>query len=385
MSAEIGHRLRQARESEGMGLLEVEQKTGIPQTHLMAMEAGDFSKFSSPYYARVSLRTYAIVMGLDSRSILNLYRQSYRADGTFIGGGVDSLNPSDLTPLSDWLQAEERRSLSTRRAEQEGSTDLFTDHIQSTLPPRRDPRFSGQAVEEVEGSTLGETPSSFSRLELPRSVSLPADLPDPNELGLSGTIESAASKEDNLPTEVEGKESQSESGRYFAKQAKKKSSSLGTWYTRFLIAWAILLIPAAIFVAFQVYGDDPPPKQPQKRAAKDQQKKTASNPKESKPILNPVDVGKGNLDQYELSNADKIDLKLKAKGECWIQVSGQEVGDQLKEKVLKKGEVFSFSYKKGNELWLKLGRPKDVEMTVNGLSVKTSYDKERKFRVTLLQ
>ncbi|SFS60097.1 helix-turn-helix domain-containing protein [Marininema halotolerans] len=402
MSAEIGHRLRQARESQGMNLQELEQRTGIPQAHLTAMEDGDFSDFPSPYYARVSLRTYSIAIGLDSRSILNQYRQSYRADGTFIGGAGTWMNASDSMSSSDRLSNQDRRNrMSMRRSEREG---LKANDPSAGQPgsgarfPRREQRLSRQPLDEGRGTLPGEDSLSDEGTgELPRRVTLPKDLPDPYELGLNPSSEVAATEEEHsslAPVATEGLRQRK--GKYTLQRRseapnlknKKKSSSFGKWYTRFLIVGAMLLIPATGYVVYDYYRADPPvppakQEQPSHEAPKDSGDQNSDDV--GKPNLNPIDIGKGNVDQYELSNAGKIELKLKAKDECWIQLSDQEVGDSLKEAVLKKGQTFSYSYDKGMELWIELGRPQEIEMTVNGLGVKTSYGKKRKFRVIRLQ
>ena len=109
MSVEIGHRLRQAREAQGYSLDEMEQFTRIPAHDLASLEAGDFSNFSSSYYVRAYLRTYANTLGLNPREVVDAYRlvrkggvdgsaagRSYQGSAQVRGRGS---NPSAINPL----------------------------------------------------------------------------------------------------------------------------------------------------------------------------------------------------------------------------------------------------------------------------------------------
>lgn len=59
ISDEIGLQLQQARESEGLSVEDVVFQTRIPRTVVVALEAGDFSVFSSPTYAKSFLSQYS--------------------------------------------------------------------------------------------------------------------------------------------------------------------------------------------------------------------------------------------------------------------------------------------------------------------------------------
>jgi hypothetical protein len=66
----IGEELRAAREAKGVSLEEAERVTRIRLKLLTAMEASDFSAFSSPAQARGFLRSYAAYLGLDAEALL---------------------------------------------------------------------------------------------------------------------------------------------------------------------------------------------------------------------------------------------------------------------------------------------------------------------------
>ncbi|MBD1373657.1 helix-turn-helix domain-containing protein, partial [Hazenella sp. IB182357] len=84
MSVEIGSYLRQARESIGLTLEQLQEKTKIQESFLIAIEEGDFHKLPSPFYVRSYLRSYANCVKLEPHYILRQYRkeeQSQRLTG----------------------------------------------------------------------------------------------------------------------------------------------------------------------------------------------------------------------------------------------------------------------------------------------------------------
>ena len=69
----IGEVLRLARINQGLSLEELQEKTDIQMNLLEAMEADDFDRLPSPFYARSFLRKYAWAVELDERIILDAY------------------------------------------------------------------------------------------------------------------------------------------------------------------------------------------------------------------------------------------------------------------------------------------------------------------------
>ena len=67
--ARPGERLRVARESRGLSLAEVAARTRVPQRHLEALEAGDYSSLPSPTYAMGFSKAYARAVDADEVSI----------------------------------------------------------------------------------------------------------------------------------------------------------------------------------------------------------------------------------------------------------------------------------------------------------------------------
>jgi cytoskeletal protein RodZ len=80
VSVEIGNFLRQARESVGLSLDEVQEKTRIQKSFLEAIEKGDFDKLPSPFYVRTYLRSYANCVKVEPHYILREYRKKEQAE-----------------------------------------------------------------------------------------------------------------------------------------------------------------------------------------------------------------------------------------------------------------------------------------------------------------
>jgi cytoskeletal protein RodZ len=68
--ATVGEQLRQAREAQKLGIHEVADTTKIRGEHIRALEAGNYSVFSAPVYIRGFVRTYASLLHLDTKKIL---------------------------------------------------------------------------------------------------------------------------------------------------------------------------------------------------------------------------------------------------------------------------------------------------------------------------
>ncbi len=67
--ARPGERLRAARESRSLSLAEVAARTRVPQRHLEALEAGDYTALPSPTYAMGFSKAYARAVGADEVAI----------------------------------------------------------------------------------------------------------------------------------------------------------------------------------------------------------------------------------------------------------------------------------------------------------------------------
>ena len=78
-SGNVGTQLREARERAGMELEQVAAETRIPQRHLVSIEKGDFAALPSRTYAIGFSRTYARLLNLDERQVLDDVRAELAA------------------------------------------------------------------------------------------------------------------------------------------------------------------------------------------------------------------------------------------------------------------------------------------------------------------
>ena len=71
MLVESGSSLRQARERQGLALVDVEQATRLRVRYLRALEEDRLDLLPPGSYARVFLRDYATFLGLDPQPLLD--------------------------------------------------------------------------------------------------------------------------------------------------------------------------------------------------------------------------------------------------------------------------------------------------------------------------
>lgn len=73
---ELGHILREARETKGLSLTEVQDKIRINSRFLQALENGEYERLPTPVHVRGFLRNYARFLGLDPQPLLDRYELS---------------------------------------------------------------------------------------------------------------------------------------------------------------------------------------------------------------------------------------------------------------------------------------------------------------------
>src|SRR3954447_25419329 len=74
---DIGATLREARMRRRLDITEVEQATKIRAKYLRAMEDEEWELLPGPTFVKTFLRTYADYLGLDSRLLVEEYRQRF--------------------------------------------------------------------------------------------------------------------------------------------------------------------------------------------------------------------------------------------------------------------------------------------------------------------
>jgi cytoskeletal protein RodZ len=95
----IGKALREARESLGLTLEEVERSTRIRAVRLEALEKGDFESLPSRVQVQGFLRNYADFLGLDPEGILELFTQGEAGAGREASRKVRSVRRPSPIPV----------------------------------------------------------------------------------------------------------------------------------------------------------------------------------------------------------------------------------------------------------------------------------------------
>jgi cytoskeleton protein RodZ len=95
---DIGQTLREARMRRRIDMTEVEAATKIRAKYLRALENEEWDLLPGPTFVKTFLRTYADYLGLDSRVLVEEYRQRYERPSTM-----------DLTPFAAGLGGRSRR------------------------------------------------------------------------------------------------------------------------------------------------------------------------------------------------------------------------------------------------------------------------------------
>jgi cytoskeleton protein RodZ len=73
--SQLGERLREARESQGISMSQAAVETRILQRYLVALEDGDYQHLPGDVYARGFIRNYADYLGIPAEELIELYRR----------------------------------------------------------------------------------------------------------------------------------------------------------------------------------------------------------------------------------------------------------------------------------------------------------------------
>jgi cytoskeleton protein RodZ len=194
LSDEIGGQLQRARERAGLALDDVVFQTRIPRTVIEALEAGDFSFFSSPTYAKSFLSQYSQFLEVEADPWLEaLQPASFLAGdigGHLLGGGVAKIDERESESKSgmSWLAPMSFLLVSAGLvlAAMKGY-EFFEKRFGGELPVgSKDPEEAGKVVASPQ--TPNETPlqtavfaTKAQALELSRVHPTPPPAPSPTE------------------------------------------------------------------------------------------------------------------------------------------------------------------------------------------------------------
>ncbi|MBI4457571.1 helix-turn-helix domain-containing protein [Candidatus Uhrbacteria bacterium] len=83
MNETVGALLRDARDRKGKSLAEAASVTKIPERFLALLESDSLGDLPDDIYAKIFLKTYCKFLGLDTPSVLGLYREQRAFDSSF--------------------------------------------------------------------------------------------------------------------------------------------------------------------------------------------------------------------------------------------------------------------------------------------------------------
>lgn len=90
-----GDKLRQARESAGLSRADIAQQTRISERLIEKMEAGDFAGLPARTYATGFTRTYARIVGLDDKALVEEVRRELGISSQAAVDSTPDLEPGD--------------------------------------------------------------------------------------------------------------------------------------------------------------------------------------------------------------------------------------------------------------------------------------------------
>jgi cytoskeletal protein RodZ len=473
---EIGSYLRQARESIGLSLDQLQEKTKIQKSFLVAIENGEFHKLPSPFYVRTYLRSYANCVKVEPHHILRQYRKAEQAERGLTGvhkaidekdleqtmrlplqktgkvpvvtGPQKSVNQAtgprhqafsnaprnNRTSLDTALtiaksaneQADDlsrkdrelaRRNLGYQRAgnvmrpnpprpshaqelppsapvhphpeppvRPQHDTDRESGNgaLYSSAPSRRSREMQKQNTQKLSTampSDNADTLSRSSRTRMDLSGSLPPVAPSRASFESSdedkGFVREGVSRVQTLSRRaVKGRKSGS-------KSSKAKSSKMR--YIWIIVAGVAVLVPLTWAIINFAGGDGKSASNPPKASTPPAGEEGTGNQQPAQP---PEGQAKGtlelveqdqNIKHYRLSGTDKVEIAIKGtSGDSWVQIRNnfnlEDENNYLEDRNVTKGYKWTYNYQfdSSPDLYIRLGRPQNVIITVNGQLINTA-------------
>jgi hypothetical protein len=94
----VGAILKQARTDLGCNRREAAAKTKIPERYIVRFEDGAHDKLPDDVYTKIFLKVYCKFLGLDTQTVVNLYRQERTRSLVLNKGTSEKRHPSNAIP-----------------------------------------------------------------------------------------------------------------------------------------------------------------------------------------------------------------------------------------------------------------------------------------------
>ncbi|MCS1351240.1 RodZ family helix-turn-helix domain-containing protein [Mechercharimyces sp. CAU 1602] len=385
----IGVQLKQARESMGLTLNDVQRMTKIHLEYLQALEQDQFELLPSPFYVRAFLRSYAHSLGLDAEPFLDRYDK------------MDSGQP-ETGPQRESSQAPRAATGRERGGRADTPPQRSRTSSQETKRMRRPQQPLQDTTQSLSRSQRHPVVQDTTRLKAQQPVDNPAGVTNSGKRNtvsieqtkVAGKAPLSRSTGRHVPVTDNGKgplSSERSSTVSAMMNVKKPKLSKGVWAG---IVAAALLIPATIFGVSQLGGDEESAKKEQVVAADSQTKAAKSD---STGTASAEKVAEKGLVQKEYGDSDAEGVLYELKGESEIVVSirmegTEDVSVRFGDNVNETDENFSLETGKKRELkkddfiWFRVTKPSDTKIEVNGHEIDTTADDlPKSYRIKLVK
>ncbi|SFX34389.1 Helix-turn-helix domain-containing protein [Thermoactinomyces sp. DSM 45891] len=262
----VGQQLRSTRESLGISLEELEAHTKIQKQYLSAIENGQFHLLPGSIYVRSYIRTYALSVGLDPHKVLHQVRHTQSAAKENSRQPVSTVSERPRNQRLPSISEQGVAVANENRWQPEkelATTRSFGNTVRWDV--KRVENHLKEAEQEQAATTA--SPNRLARLReqgrperLSQSSKLPVVAPSERPVQPS-TKPSTRSKElqalqnlkslsrnDRQKRSAEENEFVSLGSRL--RERKGKSNKKFTFYTKFLMFWAVVLAIAALYVLY---------------------------------------------------------------------------------------------------------------------------------------
>lgn len=417
---EIGLILRQARESIGISLDDLQEKTNIQRSFLTAIEDGDFNKLPSPFYVRTYLRNYANSVKIEPHHILRHYRRAEQAERGLTGVhkvvsqqttlteqlGLNTSMKTDRysntsapgntmkdkqtqriarTTSSTALTIAKKTSMATKSPSQSQQTSPALNKRKSrTDLTNTNPSVLSQTVtSNLENS--GEATSRLDKYSQTKSHTYQSLSRTRTHKELSSTTPPKKTNSTNSVLEVTQSVSQipSLSRSTALRRGSRKSltaNPLSKRSTQLIIALVVICVPL-LWVVFSFFSDDSEDSNTNTQENQIQQNDSVKPNPSANTLTTPSQItlkeSVGNTNHYEVSGLDNVKVNFQATGESWIQVRKQreiQKSGFLDEAILQPGnsDIYDLDFAKTKEIWITLAIPQSVKVSINGQVLKSS-------------
>ncbi|PCI86435.1 MAG: hypothetical protein COB24_09730 [Hyphomicrobiales bacterium] len=164
--ADLGAQFKQARETLGYNISDLNEHTGLSTTELEAVEQGSFQHIEQQDYVEYYIHTYAALLSLDADQILAIFRQNYyEAEATSTDDeqdiyqiNDDEINIHDQDQYEDAFTDEARKTLEVLDASSidslkandqfEGEQDTGLANHSEPSPPQEIPGIQADTIHE---------------------------------------------------------------------------------------------------------------------------------------------------------------------------------------------------------------------------------------------